>query len=66
MDKVTKDSIVYQINPCRTCNSTEAVELLDINKVLYWVSCARCGKETRVYDNKKKAITAWNRRNSNG
>ena len=61
-----KDSIVYQINPCRTCNSTEAVELLDINNVLYWVSCARCGKETRFYHYKRNAIKAWNRRNSNG
>ena len=51
------------INKCRTCNSDKAVEILDINKEIYWVSCARCGKETMVCGNKTNAIAEWNRRN---
>ena len=50
-----------KVKPCCKCGKNDAVELLDIEKSLFWVSCARCGEETKVHENVEEAIKAWNR-----
>ena len=64
--------IVDKLKPCLVCGcrNTVAIESsvmkLLTNRFLYWASCSRCGRETRVHYNKINAIKEWNRRNTNG
>ena len=49
-----------KLKPCPFCGN-EARILCPRGK-LAWIRCDICGIETKVFENKKRAIEFWNRR----
>ena len=49
-----------ELKPCRC--GCEGKDLTIVKGRGYFISCAGCGKFSRIYDTKEQAIDAWNKR----
>lgn len=55
-----------ELKPCECGNAAitwhEDFYPFDDPHMMYWVTCEKCGYESRIYKTEEEAIEAWNRR----